>query len=237
MSTTQVESSNSTQGTPQHETWNMLVGDPEVFNNILSDIGVGNVEVNQVYCLEDDLVQNSVFGFLVCLPNKVTKTTYLAPEVALDPQPIHIKQTIGNACGGVALLHCLVNNPLVQYFDDSTYRKINDICEKKKSYEERAECVKFLKESFEKYAESSSSSDDSPREKKADAPKKEKVVNHFEGIINFNNKVWILDGRKHLPVPVCEIPEGQNFKTVALKFLQKRIEGLDMISILSLSLL
>lgn len=105
--------------------WIPLESNPEVFNNYLTDSGIGTrsasfVDVFGVAPELLDMIPRPVLAFLVVFPvNEATESLSAAqyqrgvtecPTFQVDSRIFFKKQTIPNACGTVALLHAVLNN-------------------------------------------------------------------------------------------------------------------------------
>ncbi|THD26782.1 Ubiquitin carboxyl-terminal hydrolase [Fasciola hepatica] len=94
--------------------WIPLESNPEVMNQFISKLGIEDGwEFVDVYGLDPELlamVPKPVLAVMVLYP--ISKKTEGQPlgEPAKDSSLMFIKQTIGNACGTVALLHAVTNN-------------------------------------------------------------------------------------------------------------------------------
>ncbi|KAI8968389.1 hypothetical protein BDF20DRAFT_908095 [Mycotypha africana] len=113
-------------------------------------------------------------------------------EQNISPDVVFFKQTIGNACGMIALLHSLANN------DDEIIGPglFNDIIEKAKdmSVEERVE----LLENCEKLAQVHETA---AGEGQTEAPDKNDSINlHFVCFVEVDQHLYELDGRKLFPI-------------------------------------
>ncbi|VDP71553.1 unnamed protein product [Echinostoma caproni] len=94
--------------------WIPLESNPEVMNQFMHKLGIEDGwEFFDVYGLEAELlalVPKPVLAVMVLYP--LSKKTEAEPlgEAVKDSSIMFIKQTIGNACGTVALLHAVTNN-------------------------------------------------------------------------------------------------------------------------------
>ncbi|KAA0187311.1 Ubiquitin carboxyl-terminal hydrolase, partial [Fasciolopsis buskii] len=94
--------------------WIPLESNPEVMNQFISKLGIEDGwEFVDVYGLDPELlamVPKPVLAVMVLYP--LSKKTEAQPlgEPVKNTSLMFIKQTIGNACGTVALLHAVTNN-------------------------------------------------------------------------------------------------------------------------------
>ncbi|PPQ84377.1 hypothetical protein CVT26_007379 [Gymnopilus dilepis] len=105
----------------------VLENNPEVMNHLAYKLGLSkDLSFYDVYSLTDpdllSLIPRPVYALLVIIP--MTPTWNLSREAedgtkdtyegsGADEPVVWFKQTIGNACGSIGLLHCLFNNPEV----------------------------------------------------------------------------------------------------------------------------
>lgn len=91
-----------------------MESNPEVMNQFISKLGIEDGwEFVDVYGLDPELlamVPKPVLAVMVLYP--LSKKTEAQPlgEPVKNTSLMFIKQTIGNACGTVALLHAVTNN-------------------------------------------------------------------------------------------------------------------------------
>ncbi|KAI9740434.1 MAG: hypothetical protein M1834_005014 [Cirrosporium novae-zelandiae] len=108
--------------------WVPLENNPDVFSHLASKLGVSsNLDFYDVYSIDDPellaFVPRPVYALLFTCPADVyykarEKDDKTVPEYneAGDKEPVvWFKQTIGNACGLIALLHGLCNGETKQY--------------------------------------------------------------------------------------------------------------------------
>uniref|UniRef100_A0A3P8VAQ4 Ubiquitin carboxyl-terminal hydrolase n=1 Tax=Cynoglossus semilaevis TaxID=244447 RepID=A0A3P8VAQ4_CYNSE len=112
----------------------------------------------------------------------------------ISPDVYFIKQTIGNACGTIGLIHAVANNQAQLDFDsDSSLKKFLEHTskmtpEERANFLEKDESIRVTHES-------------SAQEGQTEAPSLDDKVNlHFIAFVNVGGKLYELDGRKPLPV-------------------------------------
>jgi len=137
--------------------WVPLESNPELFNDWAHKVGLleSDAKFEDVYGLDDEL--------LLLVPRPVKALVLLFPirgkleelskaeeaeikekgQVPIDPTVFWIKQTIGNACGTIGLLHALTNAQ-VTYEPLSPITQFIDACENK-TPQERAEFLESTK--------------------------------------------------------------------------------------------
>ncbi|GFR86425.1 ubiquitin carboxyl-terminal hydrolase [Elysia marginata] len=151
-----------------------------------------------VYGLDPDLlamVPKPVAAVVLLFPDTV-KGEEAIGEVQTDyPQDLfYTKQSIGNACGTVAIVHALANNQKQISFDES--KPFKDFLEKTQAMnaEDKA---KYL----EKDEKMGAAHEDCAQQGDTRAPSvDERVKAHFVTFVNFNGSLYELDGRKEGPV-------------------------------------
>jgi ubiquitin carboxyl-terminal hydrolase L3 len=115
--------------------WTVLENNPEVMNHLAKDLGLDTNALSfyDVYSLTDPdmlaFIPRPAVALLVIIPMTPTwnearttedkdKTEY---EGKGDAEPvIWFKQTIGNACGSIGLVHCLLNSEASQHIQPSS---------------------------------------------------------------------------------------------------------------------
>lgn len=140
--------------------WAMLENNPQVMDHLARELGLDNtLSFYDIYSLTDaDLlafIPRPAVALLVIIP--LTPTWDEArkaedkdkPEYAgkgEDDPVIWFKQTIGNACGSIGLVHCLLNSDASKHFRPaSTIEKIRDEAFPKPMWER----AKVLEDSLE----------------------------------------------------------------------------------------
>ncbi|KAJ3843132.1 ubiquitin carboxyl-terminal hydrolase, family 1 [Lentinula raphanica] len=120
-----------------------LESNPEVFTELIHTLGVSSsLSFQDVYSLDDpdllSLVPRPVLGLVLTFPAMEDYDKVLDEDKKNRPnytgsgenEPvIWFEQTIGNACGLYALLHCICNGPARQYLKpDSTMSNLLTKC-------------------------------------------------------------------------------------------------------------
>jgi ubiquitin carboxyl-terminal hydrolase L5 len=117
----------------QNSGWCTILSDPAVFTDLLSDIGVKNVQVEELYSLDRDMFENlSPIHGLVFLfryrPNE-RESAASRPGKILSPCPPNVffaNQVINNACATQAILSIVLNSksidagPKLAFFKEFT---------------------------------------------------------------------------------------------------------------------
>ncbi|KAF0026667.1 hypothetical protein F2P81_021404 [Scophthalmus maximus] len=112
----------------------------------------------------------------------------------ISPDVYFIKQTIGNACGTIGLIHAVANNQQHLEFDgDSALKTFLDKTTKmtpkeRAAFLEKDESIRVTHES-------------SAQEGQTEAPSLDDKVNlHFIAFVNVGGQLYELDGRKPFPI-------------------------------------
>lgn len=113
----------------------------------------------------------------------------------IDPQLYYTKQTIGNACGTIGILHAIANNSTLTGgtipLDESSWFARFITQTKTKSAEERATVLEADSDVEEAHVSVSN-------EGETDAD--ENTNNHFIAFVNKGGYLYELDGRKEFPI-------------------------------------
>ncbi|CAM4604557.1 unnamed protein product [Leuciscus chuanchicus] len=186
--------------------WLPLEANPEVMNQFLRQLGlVPTWQFGDVYGLEPEvlsLVPRPVCAVLLLFPITEKYETFRQEEEAkikaqgqeVSSDVYFMKQTIGNACGTIGLIHAVANNQRHLEFEPNSPLKAFLLQSEKMSPEEKAA---FLEkdESIRVTHESSA------QEGQTEAPGlDEKVDLHFIAFVNVEGYLYELDGRKPFPI-------------------------------------
>jgi len=133
-----------------------------------------------------------------------------------------MKQTVGNACGTIGLIHALANNlDNIKLKEGSTLYNFIKTGEEKSSDE--------IAEMLENDDSFQTAHEDAGNEGQTSYNQEDKIDLHFVAIIEKDGKMWELDGRKTAPVCHGE-SDGSGFKknaaNICMKFMQRDPEEL-----------
>ncbi|XP_048835154.1 ubiquitin carboxyl-terminal hydrolase isozyme L3 isoform X1 [Brienomyrus brachyistius] len=191
-------------------------------------------QFGDVYGLEPELlsmVPRPVCAVLLLFPVTEKYESYRLEEEAkiklqgqeVSPEVYFMKQTIGNACGTIGLIHAVANNQGVLEFEsNSALKKFLDQSgpmspEEKAAFLERDESIRVTHES-------------SAQEGQTEAPSlDEKVDLHFIAFVNVGGHLYELDGRKPFPVVHGKTTEDnflEDATVVCKKFMSRDPEEL-----------
>ncbi|CAJ2510378.1 Uu.00g050810.m01.CDS01 [Anthostomella pinea] len=109
--------------------WVMLENNPEVMNQLASKLGLSpDLAFHDVWSLDDpsllSLIPRPALALLVIMPKTPAWDADRRAQAASmddyagagpDEPVIWFKQTIGNACGSIGLLHCAINGPAASH--------------------------------------------------------------------------------------------------------------------------
>ncbi|XP_011495337.1 PREDICTED: ubiquitin carboxyl-terminal hydrolase isozyme L3 [Ceratosolen solmsi marchali] len=184
--------------------WVPLESNPEVMTKFLHKFGVPKKwELVDVYGLDPELLAmlpKPVVSLILLYPispkTEVFKTELENKEKeagANTDNVYHLVQYVSNACGTIALLHCVANNLDVIELADGDLKKFLDET-KDLTSEKRGE----------KLVEAqgiSSTHQDFAQEGQTEVPREdEKIIHHFVAFVEKDGLIYELDGRKPYPI-------------------------------------
>lgn len=182
--------------------WIPLESNPEVINKYMTKLGLeSGAEFGDVYGCDDgllDMVPDPCYAFILLFPITKKYEEFRVEESKTLPEDFpssvfFMKQTVGNACGTIGLIHALANN------------------QDKIKLKENSTLLNFIKGTEEKTSDEIAEmleTDDSFQTAHEDAGNEGQTVHdeavpidlHFVAIIEKEGKMWELDGRKTAPV-------------------------------------
>ncbi|KAJ3037374.1 Ubiquitin carboxyl-terminal hydrolase isozyme L3 [Rhizophlyctis rosea] len=185
--------------------WIPLESNPQVMNKYTERLGVAtHWAFTDVWGLEPDLLQ--------FIPRPVAAVVFLFPVTEkyeeyrkneeqrikkdgqkVSPELYFVRQTIGNACGTIGLLHALANNTDVLELGDGPLKRILQKT-RAKSPDERAGVLEDDQDLACVHEASS-------QEGQTSAPPAEQDVDtHFVCFVQRDGDIYELDGRKPFPI-------------------------------------
>jgi len=206
--------------------WIPLESNPEVINKYMQKLGLeSGAEFGDVYGLDDcllDMVPDPCYAFILLFPItqkyeefRVEESKSL--ETEFPSSVFFMKQTVGNACGTIGLIHALANNlDNIQLKEGSTLYNFIKTGEEKSS-DEIAEMLEH-DDSFQ------TAHEDAGNEGQTNFNEDDKVDLHFVAIIEKDGKMWELDGRKTAPVCHGDMDSSgfkKNAASISMKFMQR----------------
>lgn len=185
--------------------WLPLESNPEVMSKFLTCLGMKQTwAFGDVYGLDPELlsmVPRPVCAVLLLFPItekyeafKQEEEERLKGKQDISPDVYFIKQTIGNACGTIGIIHAVANNLKHLEFESDSALKMFLEKTSKMNPEERAA---FL----EKDDSIRVTHESSAQEGQTEAPSADERVNlHFIAFVNVGGQLYELDGRKPFPI-------------------------------------
>eukprot|EP00894_Picocystis_sp_ML_P003609 jgi/Pico_ML_1/54126/g4547.t2 len=180
--------------------WKPLEANPDVLTSFAASIGAngGDVNFQDVYGLDEELlamVPTPVLAVVVLYPlTEATEAIQPNPTGQKPTDLFYMKQTIGNACGTIAVMHCLTNNTERIRLEEGSFldRFIKDTVNM--TPEARG---KFLEEQ----SDLESAHAGAASEGDTVAPGVDDEINlHFVALVNKGGRLLELDGRKAGPI-------------------------------------
>ncbi|XP_018337918.1 PREDICTED: ubiquitin carboxyl-terminal hydrolase isozyme L3-like [Trachymyrmex septentrionalis] len=184
--------------------WVPLESNPEVMTKFLHKLGVPKKwSILDVYGLESELlaiIPRPVLAIILLYPisSKIEKTKEEQAEAKDSKNDAaesvyHVKQSISNACGTIALLHSVANNLDVIQLEDGFFKKFLEET-KGLSYIERGERLEKAQDIIDTHMESA-------QEGQTEAPAEDvEVYHHFVAFVHKDGSLYELDGRKSAPI-------------------------------------
>ncbi|XP_077472769.1 ubiquitin carboxyl-terminal hydrolase isozyme L3 isoform X2 [Stigmatopora argus] len=186
--------------------WLPLEANPEVRTSFVSSLGMKlSWQFGDVYGLDPvalSMVPRPVCAVLLLFPITEKYETFKQQEeerLKLQGQVVStdvyfMKQTIGNACGTIGLIHAVANNLAhLEFEPNSAMKKFVELTCKMSPQErgallEKDESIRVMHES-------------SAQEGQTEAPSSDEKVNlHFIAFVNVGGQLYELDGRKPFPI-------------------------------------
>jgi len=185
--------------------WLPLESNPEIMNKFLSDVGVpSSARVTDVYGLEPELlmmVPQPVYALLLLYPLNEKSEAFSAEQEAgiaasgqtVDPAVFYMRQSVGNACGTVALMHAVANCTDRVPLEDGAMKTFL-ASTLSMSPEERGQHLEVTEDIGATHALCA-------QEGQTEAPDKdEKLDTHFIAFVPVAGHIYELDGRKQRPI-------------------------------------
>ncbi|GAM84483.1 hypothetical protein ANO11243_024790 [Dothideomycetidae sp. 11243] len=190
------------------KTWKMLENNPKVMNQLATKLGLSpELAFHDVYSLgspEDLLhIPRPALALLVIIPmtpawdlNRKTEDADKQPYAGSGPDEpvVWFKQTIGNACGSIGLLHSVINGPAAEYIKPgSDYAAIRSAAVPL-GMNERAQML-YDNEAFERAHKSLEQLGDSEAD-----PMDGRKGGHFVSFVKAGGRLWELEGDRKGPL-------------------------------------
>ncbi|XP_053685314.1 ubiquitin carboxyl-terminal hydrolase [Sabethes cyaneus] len=186
-------------------TWLPIESNPEVLNKYLGKLGVSPLwNIVDIYGVEDEMlafVPSPLKSLIFLFPCTDVYEAFRAQEdeelkaknIEHPKSLFYMRQYVHNACGTIALVHAILNNPEIELEEKSFMKNFFDDA-KDKTPEERGRQLEndtgFI-ETHESMA----------NEGQTAAPDiNQKVYNHFIAFVHHEGQLYELDGRKNFPI-------------------------------------
>lgn len=181
--------------------WVPLESNPEVLNKYVHNLGVPkDWQFVDVYGLDPELLEmvpRPVVAVMLLYPitdQSEKAENKIGEEKSTVDSVYYMKQTVGNACGTVAVIHALANNREDIKFDDNKH--FNKFLEETIGKEPGQ-----IADILEKDEAMGAAHEDSAQEGQTEAPSRDQKINtHFIAFVCRNLELYELDGRKSGPV-------------------------------------
>lgn len=213
--------------------WSTIVSEPGVFTKLILDLGVKNVQIEELYSIDSHSLQEVAPIHAVIFLFKYSK---IDREYARSNQPIdgtydpgfHEKgiffaqQTIQNACGTLAVLNALFNSTAdIDVGDELANLRLftlefdPEMCGDTLS---NSELIRTVHNSFSapKFIDTSEGQKP-PRDDEDDG------LFHFVAYLNIHNTIYELDGLKQFPIQHGLLSNADEFYEKLPQVLQRRI--------------
>jgi len=208
--------------------WAPLESNPEVFNEYIKKLGVpSNWQFNDVFGFDPELlcmIPAPCVAFILLFPITDKTEKFREEEeasLAGEERPADVrwmKQTIGNACGTIGVIHALLNSPIS--FNDGSIISRFAAGTSGKTGEEIGAALEKNEEMANLHKSTASSSGN-----QTVADENTKVREHFVALVHVNGNMYELDGRKQRPI--CHGPTTADSFTQDAALVCKKFISLD----------
>lgn len=207
--------------------WLPLESNPEVMNKYVQTLGVNEQwQFIDVWGFESDLLQllpRPICAVLLLYPLTDKSELEVLGQEERESGVYFIKQTVGNACGTIGIIHALCNNSERLGFDSEKHLSTFFGSTKDLTPEERGKHLETdtaFSEAHEEVAQ----------EGQTQAPSREDRVDlHFVAFVHHKGSLYELDGRKDAPInhgPTSEDTLLEDTAEVVKKFMARDPENL-----------
>lgn len=181
--------------------WIPLESNPDVLNNFIENLGVTtDWKFVDVYGFDDESIQfipsPTVVSIILLYPlSEVEDDIPVGDSSPVTDKDVYfMKQTIGNACGAMAILHAVANNTnMITFTEDSSLKKFIDKTKNLSPYEKADLLVNS--------PEINNTHQDCAQTGQTAAPDPTSHVDcHFIALVQVNGVLYEMDGRKQGPV-------------------------------------
>jgi len=210
------------------EGWCLTESDPAVFSMLLSELGVSGLQVEELWSLDNDsLDQLKPVHALIFLFKYLDSHHKDASKLAGEQQPPppgtwFAHQVITNACATLAILNAVMNIPCSSSSAIQLGSELSQLKEFSVDLDSQmtgelltnSERIRAVHNSFAR-----------PDPFQRDEPKQVSTEDayHFITYVPIQGKLYELDGLNALPVCHGQIPAGQSWTNLAREVIQNRI--------------
>eukprot|EP01126_Amoeba_proteus_P063676 TRINITY_DN879_c0_g1_i3.p1 TRINITY_DN879_c0_g1~~TRINITY_DN879_c0_g1_i3.p1 ORF type:complete len:352 (-),score=94.13 TRINITY_DN879_c0_g1_i3:266-1321(-) len=194
--------------------WCTIESDPGVFTEMIENFGVQNVQVEEIYSMDDLLSEsNTVYGFIFlfkCLKEKDDRAT------TVDERVYFARQTVTNACATQAVLSILFNVDEIDIGDELREFKQDTLTFNPDMKGLAIGNSPLIKKVHNSFARPEPFAIEQVKSSKGDAF-------HFISYVPVAGKLFELDGLKSGPIDLGEYDQQDWVKNVA-PIIQKRMD-------------
>ncbi|CAG9761809.1 unnamed protein product [Ceutorhynchus assimilis] len=217
-----------------------LESNPDVMNKFIHLLGVPEKwTIVDVYGLDAETlawVPRPVLALILLFPYNKKLLDYVegeAEEIKKKGQVVaddlfYMKQYIPNACGSIALIHCIANNAEKVELKDGPFKKILEDS-KNLSPEAKGEMLSNIDTNSEAY-KLITAHQELAMEGQTEANPNDKVNHHFVAFVHKGGNIYELDGRKEFPInhgPTTDDTFLEDASNVCKKFIQRDLEDIN----------
>lgn len=181
--------------------WCTIESDPAVFTELISNFGVSDCEVEEVYSMDQAIDSSHGLIFLFKWVSETDERDILSPEVV--PQLFFARQVITNACATQAILSVLLNADGIEIGEQlNEFREFTQDfdCEMKGEAISNSDMIKEAHNSFAR-PEPFGIDESKKTSGKGDAY-------HFIAFVPFQGEVYEIDGLKAGPIKLGDINDS-----------------------------
>lgn len=210
--------------------WNTVDSDPAVFNSLVEQLGVNDIQFEEVYLLDDIKNFDPVYGIIFLFKYFATsyaRNTNETSQYANNNDVYFAQQLIPNACGTQAVLNILLNkDDQIDIGEELKNFKLftNDFDSSLKGESiSNSESIRSIHNSF---SCPSLLSDDNNRNKQNENDAKNDGLFHFIGYIEKNGRIYELDGLREAPIDHGDAASDDKLSRL-IEVIQERIGKFD----------
>ncbi|XP_030752733.1 ubiquitin carboxyl-terminal hydrolase [Sitophilus oryzae] len=217
-----------------------LESNPDVMNKFIHLMGVPEKwNIVDVYGLDADAlawVPRPVLALILLFPYSDKFLEYAKQEAELIKEKgqtvsdklLYMKQYVSNACGTIALIHCIANNADRLQLADGMFKKILEDSINLNP-EERGEMLCKVNSNSEAY-KLIAAHQELAMEGQTEVNPDEKVNHHFVAFVEKEGNLYELDGRKEFPInhgPTNEDTFLEDAAKVCKQFMERDQEDIN----------